>query len=111
MQVRCLPWQLEREKDEGRAGELVGRRSGRCGRGLSGVAHAPFVIRSRSLMAACRLRRGCMALRPAADARWEVLVETADGITLLGPFTDAADIAQALREGTVLGIRELPSAA
>ena len=72
----------------------------------------PFVIRSRSLMASYRPRRGCLALRPTADARWEVLIETAAGIKLLGPFADAADIAQALREGAaLLGIREIPSAA
>jgi hypothetical protein len=54
-----------------------------------------------------------MTLRPTTDARWEVLIDTVDGIVRLGPFTDAADLERALREGLeqILRIRKEPSVA
>jgi hypothetical protein len=54
-----------------------------------------------------------MTLRPTGDARWEVLIDTVDGIVRLGPFSDAADLEGALHEGLeqILGIRKEPSAA
>jgi hypothetical protein len=56
-----------------------------------------------------------MTLRPTADGRWEVLIDTVDGIVRLGPFSDAdaADLERALREGLeqILRIRKEPSAA
>ena len=56
--------------------------------------------------------RGALALRPAADAHaWEVVAEGGAGCKVFGPFHDAADVLQALRDGAaLLGIREAPSA-
>jgi hypothetical protein len=54
-----------------------------------------------------------MTLRPTADAQWEVLIDTVDGIVRRGPFSDAAELERALREGLeqILRIRKEPSAA
>jgi len=56
--------------------------------------------------------RGCLALRPTADARgYEIVVESAAGIATLGPYREAADLERAFRESLakLLGIRERPS--
>jgi hypothetical protein len=43
-----------------------------------------------------------MTVRPTADARWEVIVEVADGISAFGPFSDASDVEGALHKGLAL---------
>jgi len=69
------------------------------------VADAVMVARARVLAErrmASRVR-GCLAVRPSADARgFEVVVESSTGIKMLGPFSNAQDVEDAVHNALSL---------